>query len=148
MSNINNKGSYGKKMSKAHYSILGVIIVALVVGHFLTQISFIGNSDRGFEESLAKVKIPESEIVQPQPIVEENFQTISTPQVNNDVILTQKKVETEKNVQAIKVVQKEQRQVERRVPEVVVERNPVKEKVKSVAKSERLRQAEKLLTGF
>jgi hypothetical protein len=136
----NSQRSFAGKIPGKKSLIIAVVILAITIGHFVTQISFIESENKRIVESLAK-----SELV----IETDKTETAETrspaiiPESGDQLLITKPGVR-EKNVEPVKVVQKESRPQ----PEVKPLQNNLKKETKGESKTERLRRAEKLLTGF
>jgi type IV secretory pathway VirB10-like protein len=140
MGQTNSQTSFAGRIARKRNIIIVLVILAITVGHFVTQISFIESENKKIVESLAK----SAPVIEPTDteIAESNSQPLETKQT--DEILLPKPVDLPKNVQPVKIVQKEAR----RQPEPAPLPNNFKKEAKGQSRAERLRRAEKLLTGF
>lgn len=144
MNQTNRPASFKEKLSKNKYAIIIPIILAVAVGNFVIQMPFI--SDKTVQNiSLSAENEPVIEPKNPptqSPIIENDS---SQPEVaKSDEVVSPKISESPKDSQVVKVVQKDSR----RQSETKPVRNSLKKEAKDDSKAERLRRAEKLLTGF
>ena len=138
MGKTNSQKSLAGKIPSKKSVIIALVIIAITIGHFVTQVSFIESENKQIVESLAKsepmIESDETETAEAQS------QPITTD--SSDQLLTTKPVDSDQKVQPVKVVQKESRRQSEVPP---IQNNP---KAKGESKMERLRRAEKILTGF
>ncbi len=147
MNKTNSQTSFAGRMFKKKNVIIVLVILAITVGHFGIQMAFIESENTHIIESLAKIAPVIEENIQAKPkvdeqIVENKFQVLEAKET--DVVLFPKPLELQKNIQTVKVVQRELN----RQSEPAPIQNPLKKEIKRESKSERLRRAEKILTGF
>lgn len=143
MDKAKSRKSLSEKLFNRKKNISIAIIITIIATSFLIQMAFI--------ESEQKLIL--ASFVQPQPIIkliippktevlENNSQELNARPT--DEILLSKQIESPKIAQPVKIVQKESR----RQLETISGQNTLKKEAKRDAKSERLRRAEKILTGF
>lgn len=147
MNKTNSQTSFARRMSKKKNVIIILAILVITVGQFGIQMSFIDSGNKRIIESLTKTVPIIEENIQAQPkvdeqIVENKFQGLKAKET--DVVVSSKPLELQKNIQTVKVVQKELN----RQPEPAPIKNSLKEEIKRKSEAERLRRAEKILTGF
>ena len=143
---MNKMNTHAKRIKKKNIGIL-LVILAIMVGHFAFQMSFIESQNKDAIESAAKTEPVVEQKTQIEKIVkievaENNLQKnqIKEP----DVVVSSEPRDFGKKSQPTKVVQKD-RQPQIRLEPIKI---ALKKEPKTPAKSERLRRAEKLLTGF
>lgn len=143
MNKTNSQASFTKKVSKKKNVIIILVILAIMVGHFLTQMSFIEGENKRIVESLAKTEPMIEPNIPAQPQIDEDKpQELQVERT--DVLLSPKPLESSRNTQPVKIAQKESSRQSQTAPI----QNPLKKEVKRDPKAERLRHAEKILTGF
>lgn len=138
MNKTNSQTSFAEMMSKKKNVIIILIILAITVGHFGIQLSFIESENQRIIELSAKIAPVIEQNIQAKPQVDEQLETKET-----DVVLSPKPLASQKDIQTVKVLQRELNRQSESAPI----QNPLK-KAKRESKSERLRRAEKILTGF
>lgn len=131
-----------RRIRKKNIYIL-LVISAILIGHFALQMSFIENQNREIVESFGETQPPSGQKIQAGKIdvAENNLQKAKEP----DVAATQR-IEPEKKSQPMKVLQKNTEQKSQLQSETI--KVVLKKESKVTIKSERLRRAEKILTGF
>jgi hypothetical protein len=146
MKKTKSQASFAGRMSKKKYAIIVLIILAITVGHFAIQMSFIESENKSIVESLAKTEPIAEPNPQPQidqSIIEDKFQDSEVKK--SDVVLPPPPLKLPKAVKAEKIVQKEPI----RPPEPIASKQkPLKKEFKHESQAERLRRAEMILTGF
>jgi hypothetical protein len=144
MKKTKSQASFAGRMSKKKYAIIVLIILAITVGHFAIQMSFIESENKNIVESLSKTQpiiAPNPEPQIDEPVVENTDSEIK----KSDIVLPPQPLKSPKAVKAEKIVQKEPiRQPEPTAPK----QKPLKKEFKHESKAERLRRAEMILTGF
>lgn len=130
-----NKKSFVSGSSKSYYLIIGTIILGIAFLHFGMQINFIQKETlRSFQAAIETEKVPIEDDVEPALPVEQALEI--SPEH-----LSEKKVEVT-TVPEIKAVPIRKKEII--LPEPKVER---KKEVRET-RAERLRRAEKILTGI
>ncbi len=138
MKKTNSQASLAKSVSNHKKAVIIPIILVVLVGHFIIQMSFIESVK---VEPLTKAEpLVETEII-PQIILSNQSQIKEN---KGDVALSDKPLEAPKEVQTVKIAQRE---TPRQIQNTPVQA-PLKKEVKRDVKAERLRRAEKILTGF
>lgn len=135
--------SVGSGLKKKKLIIISLIL-AIVVGHFVFQMSFITGENERFIESMANANSPAGQNAVAKTEAAKNKLPDSQSADSDIVIVAPKDSDSRKNVQTIKAVEKESN----RQAEIVPVRNSPKKEVKRDSRAERLRRAEKILTGF
>jgi hypothetical protein len=118
--------------------------LAITVGHFVIQMSFIESENKNIAESLVKIQpiiAPETTSQIDEPVIENTDSEIK----KSDVVLPPQPLKSPKAVKAEKIVQKEPI---RPTAPVAPKRTTPKKEFKNESKAERLRRAEMILTGF
>jgi len=128
------------KIYKKKKIVIILVILAITAGNFLIQMSFIESDNKRIIESLIKTPPAPEQKIQPQTEVVEN----NSPTTVTDEVLTPKTLETEKVIKTEKIIHKDAS----RQAEPALKQNPLKKEAKRESKSDRLRRAEKILTGF
>lgn len=140
MNKTNSQTSFAGKIPIRKSVIIILVILAITIGHFVTQISFIESENKRTVESLAKsepvIKLNKTEVAESKTQPPETTPT--------DEVLSANPPESPKEVQPVKIGQKESRRQTETAPPV----KTLKKEAKGESKAERLRRAEKLLTGF
>lgn len=121
--------------------IIVSLILAIVVGHFVFQMSFITGENERLIESMTNANAPVKQNDVAKVEVAKNKPTDSQSDI---VIVAPQNRETRKEVQTIKAVEKQSS----RPAEIVTVKNFPKKEIKRDTRAERLRRAEKILTGF
>lgn len=130
MNKTADKSSFLERISKNPYTIIGAIILAIGISHFVLQVSYIQNENLETIETAADN--PDYQ-VKPQPPVGQVI-TIEPEQI--DV----KKIKIIKIPEIVKLPP-------RRPNETVSAGKPVRKKEARETRAERLRRAERILTG-
>lgn len=142
MNQTNSPASFKEILSRNKYALIIPIILVVAVGNFIIQLPFVSEETiRNINLSAEKESVVELKNPQTEPlIVESDLPQTETPE--SDTIVSPKVSGSSKDI--IKVVQKDSR----RPSETKPVQNNLKKEAKDVSKNERLRRAEKLLTGF
>ena len=145
-------------MSKRRYVVLGTIISAVAIVHFVLQMSFIQSENQRVIESVGKIEPVVEQIAETKPreqIVE--LTSGKNEIIKPDIVMPDKNAVLQKDIflQKIAVSQKSVYSESRRQPAEVRRQSvtetvhkPVKKKIVREVESARLRRAEQLLTGF
>lgn len=143
MNRTNSQASFTEQVSKKKNVIIVLVILAILVGHFLTQMSFIESENKQIIESLAKTEPMIEPNISAQPQIDED----KPPELKaekTDIIVPPQPLKSQKNIQPVKIAQREAIHQPQKAPL----KNPLKKEVMRDSKAERLRRAEKILTGF
>lgn len=158
MNKITNKSPILEKKPKRNYVVLGALISAITIVHFVLQMSFIQSGNQDVIGSVGKIETPVEQIAETksqQQMVElsSSKNEITQPDLvmpdKNSVV--QKDIVSQKIAVSQKIIYPESRR-----PPAEVRRQSVTETVRKLVKkkiireteSERLRRAEQILTGF
>lgn len=137
MNKITGKSSVFKKISKKHYTTTGGIILAIGIMHFVLQISFIQNKNLQSVESAVENKVeivpPAEQIItiEPEQVEVKKIKIITIPEVVKSEAVKPEIVKT----------------APRRQKEAAPVPKAVKKKEVRETRAERLRRAERILTG-
>jgi hypothetical protein len=141
MSRTNSPASFPGKMSRKKYAVIISIILAIVVGHFLVQISFIESENKRIVDTLVRTPV----IEQQSPIPAQNEpRAVEFKDERVDSVAPEQPLHTQKNNHTVKILNREAARHSQSAPAQKSLNKPLKRD----ARTERLRRAEKLLTGF
>lgn len=158
MKKTTDKSPVLEKMPKRNYVVLGALISAITIVHFVLQMSFIQSGNQQVIESVGKIETPVEQIAETKPreqIVE--LSSSKNEMTQPDIVMPDKNVVVQKDIvsQKIAVSQKIIYPESRRQPAEVrrqyvteIVRKSVRKKIVRETESERLRRAEQILTGF
>lgn len=139
MKKTNSQASLVKRISNHKKAVIVPIILAILVGHFIIQMSFIESVK--VEPLVKVVPLMESENTIPQITLNDQRQMQEN---KGDIASSDKPLTVSKENQTVKIAQRE---TPRQIQNTPVQA-PLKKEVKRDVKAERLRRAEKILTGF
>lgn len=132
-----------EKLFNRKKNISVAIILTIIATSFFIQMNFIESEQKLVLASFANPQPVIKLTIPPKPeVVKDN--SPKTSDKSTDEVFLSKQPESAKIAQPVKIVQKEPR----RQLESASGQNPLKKEAKRDAKSERLRRAEKILTGF
>lgn len=135
---------FAENIFKSKKALIALLIVAIVVGHFVFQMSFITNENERFIESMANSEASAPQKSEAKNEIAENKSADLQATESDIVIVAPPNRNAQTDVQTIKVVEKQSI----RQAEIVPVKNSSKAEIKRESKAERLRRAEKILTGF
>jgi len=147
MKKSSNKLSFAKNISKKKHTILLLLIFAIMSGHFGIQMFLLESKYVSELESLVKIDSQPEPIIKRQPTLDELFIENASPKPEikkTDAVQSNKPFETHKNVQPVKIIQRESA----RPSEITAKPKSPKKAAKNESKAERLRRVEQILTGF
>jgi hypothetical protein len=128
-------------MSRKKYAVIISIILAIVVGHFLVQISFIESENKRIAETL--VRTPAIERQSPIP-TQNGPRAVESKDERVDSVAPEQPLHRQKNNHTVKI---SNREAARQVQSVPAQKS-LHKPLKRDARTERLRRAERMLTGF